>query len=258
MMVASAASAAANAAAKTPNAAAKTPSQPMASAARPGYRSGMRILVPFLLLLAAPAIAFPTPQRDVARIVSPVWADESSRDKAGEANKVIRILNIRPGQTIADIGAGSGYYTMRVAPVVGPKGRVIAQDIVPRYLDDLKRRSAKARLSNVSFVKGSPSDPRLPPASIDVALLIHMYHEIAEPYALLYRLRASLKPDARIAIVDLDRSSAMHGMPKALLVCEVKAVGYALVSIDDLEPGYLAVFKPAAPVDPRTVKACRG
>jgi SAM-dependent methyltransferase len=258
MMVASAASAAANAAAKTPNAAAKTPSQPMASAARPGYRSGMRILVPFLLLLAAPAIAFPTPQRDVARIVSPVWADESSRDKAGEANKVIRILNIRPGQTVADIGAGSGYYTMRVAPVVGPKGRVIAQDIVPRYLDDLKRRSAKARLSNVSFVKGSPSDPRLPPASIDVALLIHMYHEIAEPYALLYRLRASLKPDARIAIVDLDRSSAMHGMPKALLVCEVKAVGYALVSIDDLEPGYLAVFKPAAPVDPRTVKACRG
>ena len=85
-----------------------------------------------------------------------------------------------------------------------------------------------------------------------------MYHEIAEPYALLYRLRASLKPDARIAIVDLDRSSAMHGMPKALLVCEVKAVGYTLVSIDDLEPGYLAVFKPAAPVDPRTVKACRG
>ena len=79
-----------------------------------------------------------------------------------------------------------------------------------------------------------------------------------QPYALLYRLRASLKPDARIAIVDLDRSSALHGMPKSLLVCEVRAVGYDLVSIDDLEPGYLAVFKPAAPVDPHTVKACRG
>ncbi|MFZ4109786.1 MAG: class I SAM-dependent methyltransferase [Polymorphobacter sp.] len=218
----------------------------------------MRSLVSVLLLLAAPASAFPTPQRDVARIVSPVWADESSRDKAGEAGKVIRILNIRPGQTVADIGAGTGYYTMRVAPVVGPKGLVIAQDIVSRYLDDLKRRTSKAKLSNIRFVKGTPSDPRLPKASVDVALLIHMYHEIAEPYALLYRLRASLKPDARIAIVDLDRSSALHGMPKALLVCEVKAVGYALVSIDDLEPGYLAVFKPAAPVDPRTVKACRG
>ncbi len=230
----------------------------MASGARPGYRCTMRSLVPLLLLLAAPAFAFPTPQRDVARIISPVWADESSRDKAGEASKVIRILDIKPGQTVADIGAGSGYYTMRVAPVVGPRGRVIAQDIVPRYLADLQRRTAKAKLGNVRFVRGTPSDPRLPRASIDVALLIHMYHEIAEPYALLYRLRASLKPDARIAIVDLDRSSAMHGMPKALLVCEVKAVGYTLVSIDDLEPGYLAVFKPAAPVDPRTVKACRG
>ncbi len=231
----------------------------MASGARPRYRCGMRLFVPLLLLLlAAPASAFPTPQRDVARIVSPVWADEASRDKAGEAGNVIRILNIRPGQTVADIGAGSGYYTMRIAPVVGPQGRVIAQDVMSRYLDDLKARTAKARLSNVQFVKGSPSDPRLPRASIDVALLIHMYHEIAQPYALLYRLRASLKPDGRVAIVDLDRSSALHGMPKALLVCEVKAVGYALVSLDDLEPGYLAVFKPAAPVDPRTVKACRG
>lgn len=240
----------------------------MASRAKPGYQAIMRVFVPLLFLLATVtsaspllfatrASAFPMPQRNIARIVSPTWADEASRDKAGEATKVMRIVNIRAGQTVADIGAGSGYYTMRVAPVVGPGGRVIAQDIVPRYLDDLKRRTTRAKLANVRFVQGTASDPRLPKASIDVALLIHMYHEIAEPYALLYRLRASLKPDARIAIVDLDRSSAAHGMPKALLVCEVKAVGYALVSIDDLEPGYLAVFKPSAPVDPRTVKACR-
>ena len=230
----------------------------MASRVAPRYPLIMRFLVPVLLLLATPLSAFPTPQRDVARIVSPAWADESSRDKAGEASKVMRILNIRAGQTVADIGAGSGYYTMRVAPIVGPRGQVIAQDIMPRYLDALKRRTAKAGLTNISFIKGTPADPRLPPSRIDVALLIHMYHEIAEPYALLYRLRTSLKPDARVAIVDLDRSSAAHGMPKALLVCEVRAVGYTLVSIDDLEPGYLAVFKLAAPVDPRSVKACRG
>jgi len=230
----------------------------MVSRAAPRYPIAMRVFAPVLLLLATPVSAFPTPQREVARIVSPTWANEPSRDKAGEASKVMRILNIRAGQTVADIGAGSGYYTMRVAPVVGPRGRVIAQDIVPRYLDMLKRRTAKAGLTNISFVKGTPSDPRLPRASIDVALLIHMYHVIAEPYALLYRLRASLKPDARVAIVDLDRPSAAHGMPKAMLVCEVRAVGYALVSMDDLEPGYLAVFKPAAPVDPRSVKACRG
>jgi SAM-dependent methyltransferase len=225
------------------------------------YRGAMRC---HILILAAAGVsfpgaatAFPTPQRDVARIVSPIWADEDSRDKAGEADNVIRALGIRPGQTVADIGAGSGYYTMRVSPVVGPNGVVIAQDIVPRYLDTLKSRVRKAGLKNVRFVVGSASDPKLPTASVDVALLIHMYHEIAQPYELLYRLRSSLKPNSQVAIVDLDRPSEQHGMPKALLTCEVKAVGYALVSIVDLKPGYLAIFKPAAPVDPRTVKACR-
>jgi predicted methyltransferase len=218
----------------------------------------MLALFPSLLLVAAaPVQVFPAPQRDVASIVSPEWADEPSRDRAGEAAKVIRALGISRGQTVADIGAGSGYYTMRVAPVVGPDGMVVAQDIMPRYLDQLKRRVRKAGLTNVRFVRGTASDPRLPPSSVDVALLIHMYHEIARPYELLYRLRTSLKPGGQIAIVDLDRAAEYHGMPKALLACEVKAVGYALVSITDLDPGYLAIFKPAAAVDPRSVKACR-
>ena len=215
----------------------------------------LRFLV--LLLLPVAAFAFPPPQRPVATIVSPVWADEDSRDKAGEATRVIAITGIKAGQTVADIGAGSGYYTMRLSPVVGPKGLVIAQDIVPRYLDQLKRRVAKAGFKNVRFLLGSPSNPRLPPQSVDRALLIHMYHEIAQPYALLYRLRGALREGGRIAIVDLDRPTDQHGMPKALLVCEVKAVGYELVTIEDLQPGYIAVFKPGAKVDPSTVKACR-
>lgn len=210
-----------------------------------------------LLAGATPALAFPLPQREVARIVSPAWANEISRDRAGEAANVIRILGIKPGQTVADIGAGNGYYTMRVAPVVGQSGRVIAQDIVPTYLNRLKKRTAQAHLNNVRFVLGSPVDPRLPKGTIDTALLIHMYHEIAQPYALLYNLRASLKPDGKVAIVDMDRDSAMHGMPKALLVCEVKAVGYVLVTLTDLKPGYLAVFKPGPAVDPATVRGCR-
>jgi len=210
-----------------------------------------------LLLIPVPALAFPVPQREVAHIVSPSWADEASRDKAGEAANVLRILDIQAGQTVADIGAGSGYYTVRVSPVVGPRGLVIAQDIMPRYLDRLKIRTRRAGLKNVRFVLGTPSDPRLPRASVDVALLIHMYHEIAQPYALIYKLRASLKPDGRVAIVDLDRPSGEHGMPKALLICEVRAMGFTLVSLAELKPGYLAVFKPAAAVDPATVKACR-
>ena len=218
----------------------------------------MRILSLLALLAAAPAWAFPSPQREVARIVSPIWADEASRDRAGEAANVIRLLGLGPGQTVADIGAGSGYYTVRVAPVVGPKGHVIAQDVTQRYLDDLKQRVRKAGLTNVRFVLGAPGDPRLQPDSVDVALLIHMYHEIAQPYALLDRLRGSLKPGGRIAIVDLDRPSEQHGMPKATLVCEVRSVGYDLVSITDLAPGYLAIFKPGPPASPQAVKACRG
>lgn len=211
-----------------------------------------------LFVLAAPALGYPTPGRDVARIVSPVWADEASRDAAGEAANVIRLVGIGPGQTVADIGAGSGYYTIRLAPVVGKSGRVIAQDITPQYLRDLKRRVRRAGLHNVGFVQGTASDPRLPRAAVDAALMIHMYHEIAQPYALLGTLRASLRPGGKLAIVDLDRASAAHGMPKALLVCEVQSVGYDLVSITDLSPGYLAIFRLGKPMDPRAVKACRG
>ena len=217
----------------------------------------MRFVPVLLLALSSAAAAFPVPQREVAQIVSPIWADEASRDKAGEAAKVIRLLGIGAGQSVADIGAGSGYYTVRVSPVVGPRGRVIAQDVIPRYLADLKRRVRREGLGNVRFVLGSASDPKLPPASVDTALMIHMYHEVAQPYALLGRLRASLKRGGQLAIVDLDRSAEAHGMPKALLVCEVRAVGYDLVSITDLSPGYLAVFKPGRLVAPAAVKACR-
>ena len=218
----------------------------------------MRALFTLLLLLfAVPAAAFPQPQRPVARIVSPVWADEVSRDRAGEAATVIRLLGLGAGQTVADIGAGGGYYTMRVSPVVGPRGQVIAQDVVPVYLRGLERRVYRAGLTNVRFVLGAAGDPRLAPASVDTALMIHMYHEIAQPYALLERLRGSLKPGGQLAIVDVDRPSEVHGMPKQTLVCEVRSVGYELASITDLKPGYLAVFRPGPAVDAAAVKACR-
>ena len=209
------------------------------------------------LFSAAPAAAFPVPDRPVASIVSAAWDDEASRDRAGEASQVMTRLGIGAGDRVADIGAGGGYYTMRVAPKVGPKGVVFAQDIVPRYLSKLKARVRRAGLRNVRFVLGTPSDPRLPRASVDTALLIHMYHEIAQPYDLLWKLRASLKPGGRIAIVDLDRSTTQHGTPKALLACEVKTVGYGLVGMYELNPGYLAIFAPGPAPDPATVRACR-
>ncbi len=223
-------------------------------AMRPFVVAALAVAAPFLAVAAS---AFPAPQRPVAGIVSPDWSTETARDKAGEATTVMRLLNLRPGLVVADIGAGGGYYTVRVAPRVGPRGMVYAQDIVPKYLDGLKARVRRLGLRNVRFVLGKPFDPGLPPHAVDTALLIHMYHEIEEPYALLWNLRQSLRPGGRVAIVDIDRPADQHGMPRALLACEVKAVGYIPETVTDLHPGYLMVFRlgPAVPAD--TVKACR-
>jgi ubiquinone/menaquinone biosynthesis C-methylase UbiE len=218
------------------------------------------LLLTPLLLAAAPAaltLKLPTLQRPVAPVVALEWGDEAARDRAGEAADVMRIAGIKPGMAIADIGAGTGYHVMRLAPVVGPTGRVFAQDISQAALNQVRRRVTAAKFTNVRTVRGSGANARLPAASIDVALMIHMYHEIEQPFLLLDRLRRSLRAGGRIVIVDLDRPSQQHGMPKALLLCEVKAVGYELVSITDITQGYAAVFRPGLRPKAGSVRACR-
>lgn len=209
------------------------------------------------LPLLTAATSLPRPQRPVAKIVSMAWGDEAARDKLGEAADVMRIAGIKPGMAVADIGTGGGYYVLRVAPVVGPQGRVFAQDISATALERLRQRTMAAKLTNVRFVQGSQANARLPDSAVDVALMIHMYHEIEQPYLLLDRLRRSLKPGGRVVVVDLDRPSQDHGMPKALLACEVKAVGYELVTMADIAQGYVAVFRPGVRPRPESVKACR-
>ena len=166
---------------------------------------------------------------------------------------------ITPGMTVADIGAGEGYYTIRLAAKVGPRGRVLAEDITPEYLRALGTRVEREHLDNVSVRLGTPDDPRLPPASFDRVLLIHMYHEIADPYAFLWHLRPALAPGGRVIIVDADRSTDAHGTPPHLLACELAAVGYALVDQADMPSagGYLAAFEARGPrPEPRAIKGC--
>src|SRR5215467_672986 len=138
----------------------------------------------FIAQSGAPAAAFPKPDRPVADIVSPIWHDEKERDDAGEPRQLVRLLGIKSGITVADIGAGSGYYVVRLSPIVGPHGRVIAEDVVPEYLRMLRRRVRDLRLQNVAISLGEPQDPRLPADTLDVAILVHMYHEVTQPYAL--------------------------------------------------------------------------
>jgi SAM-dependent methyltransferase len=200
----------------------------------------------FMAPSGAPAAAFPKPKRPIADIVSPIWHGEKERDAADEPRQVVGLLGIKPGMTVADIGAGSGYYVVRLAPIVGPNGRIIAEDVVPEYLRSLRKRVRDLGLQNVTISVGEPYDPRLPAHSLDAAILVHMYHEIAQPYGLLYNLAPALKLGARVGIVDAIGPTSEHGTPPSLLRCELAAVGYREIEFHPLtgSNAYLAIFAP--------------
>ncbi len=213
-----------------------------------------------LLLVGAAPLRFPSADRPVASIIADQWSDETSRDAAKEAEQVMVFLGTKPGMVVADIGAGSGYYTVRLAPRVMPTGRVIAEDIVPAYVRTLRARVRKLGLKNVTVVQGYGDNPRLPTRALDAALMVHMYHEVRQPYALLWHIRSSLKPGGKVAVVDIDRPTQQHGTPKAQLQCEFGAVGYRRIGDLDLGAagGYLAVFEPiGARPAPSAIKPCR-
>lgn len=203
---------------------------------------------------------FPAADRPVASIVSDRWSNEEARDRLNEAGLVMAKAAIKPGMTVADIGAGEGYYTIRLAQKVGGEGRVLAQDIVPAVRDALAERVARERLENVSVKLGTPADPKLPDRSFDRIFMVHMYHEIGQPYEFLWRMRPSLRPGGLVVVVDADRPTRDHGTPPELLRCEFAAVGYSRIAIEEMRSagGYLATFRPAgARPDPASIKPCR-
>ena len=202
---------------------------------------------------------FPVADRPVAHIVSSRWSNEEARDRLNEASEVMNKAGIAKGMTVADIGAGEGYYTIRLASRVGKTGRVLAEDIVASVRDTLAERVAREDLENVSVRLGAPADPKLPDASFDRVLMVHMYHEIEQPYEFLWRLRPSLKPDGLVVVVDANRQTQNHGTPPALLRCEFEAVGYRQVSMTEMPSagGYMATFRAAgARPEPEAIKPC--
>jgi SAM-dependent methyltransferase len=203
---------------------------------------------------------FPAPDRPVAGIVSPEYSDEKTRDGHGEAERVMNRLGIEPPQRVADIGAGLGYYTVRIAGRLGSGATIYATDVKAEYLDRLRARLAREGIAGVTLILGLPRDPRLPLHSVDVAILSHMYHEIENPYEFLYRLQPSLAPGARVGVIDMDRPTQRHGTPPALLRCELAAVGYRQLDLISLAPadGYLAVFARPESLPPAgAIRPCR-
>jgi len=203
--------------------------------------------------------AFPEPHRPVAPIVSSRYLNEDARDGAGEFETVTRLAEVAPRMSVADIGAGEGYYTVRLSPMVGSKGRVLAEDIVPETINALAQRVQRERLDNVAIKLGQANDPQLPPASFDRVFMIHMYHEIARPSEFLWNLRGALKSDGRVIVVDADRPTQNHGTPPRLLLCEFSAVGYGLTRFERLpdSEAYFAQFEPRGPrPEPRDIPDC--
>ncbi|MEY4618894.1 MAG: hypothetical protein RIS65_66 [Pseudomonadota bacterium] len=205
------------------------------------------------------AEAFPRAERLVSKAGDTEFSTEAARDEAGEAEFVMDWAGIQLGTTVADIGAGEGYYTIRLADRVGPKGRVLAQDINRDALDRLGGRVTREQLDNVAIKEGALDDPRLPENSFDRVFMVHMYHEIGEPYAFLWRMRPALAKGGQVIVVDRDRPTAQHGIPPKLLFCEFDAVGYRLTGFTEQLKlgGYIARFEVSGKrPEPSKIKTC--
>jgi SAM-dependent methyltransferase len=207
----------------------------------------------------ATSTEFPRAYRPVSKAGDTQYSTEAARDEAGEAKFVMDWAGIKLGTTVADIGAGEGYYTIRLGERVGPKGRVLAQDINRGALDRLGERVTREQLDNVAIKEGAVDDPRLPEHSFDRVFMVHMYHEVGEPYAFLWRLRPALADGGEVIVVDRDRATDQHGIPPKLLFCEFAAVGYRLTGFsEELKlGGYIARFTLSGPrPEPEAIKTC--
>jgi predicted methyltransferase len=172
--------------------------------------------------------------------------ESPGRDERLQINRVMDILGIAPGKAVADIGAGSGWFTVRAARRVGPAGRVYAIDINPEATRYIDRRVQREALSNVKTILSKADDPLLPPSAVDAVLLLKTYHEIADPVSLLKHLRPALKPTARVGVIDRNGNGSDHGVSSKIVVEEAAQAGYRLVSTYDFVKGdgmdYFLVF----------------
>jgi predicted methyltransferase len=156
--------------------------------------------------------------------------EEPGRDKRLQIDRVMDLLNLKPGSTVADIGAGGGWFSVRAARRVAPNGQVIAEEINPKAIVSIQQRAQREHLSNITTMLGTPDDPRLSPNTLDAALMLKVYHEIAHPPLVLASLRAALRPGARFGIIDRNGNGADHGLNESIVRAEVERAGFHQVA----------------------------
>ena len=202
----------------------------------------------------SPAVATGQDQSDaINRPTSKPYTGELSifedpkRDERLQPNRIMDTLGIKEGSTVADVGAGSGWFTVRAARRVGAGGAVYAVDINRDYLDYIEKRAKRENLVNIRVVLGKDDDPLLPEKSIDAVLLLKTYHEIAQPIRLLKRTRAAMRANALLGIIDRNGKGDDHGLDKEVVIEEARRVGFLLVNqYDFVKPDnvdYFLVFR---------------
>ena len=193
----------------------------------------------------APADVHPVSGRRYAQVMSAAgaaWLDRPERIEEEQPDRALDVLEIQPGSVVADVGAGSGYFTTRLAGRVGPTGRVYTVDIQPEMLRLLGLRLKADRLTNVSLVQGQVDNPNLSPATLDLELMVDVYHEFSAPQTMLRHLRDALKPNGRLVLLEYrkeDRSIPIredHKMSVAEAKLEVEAEGFTLSTVNQSLP----------------------
>ena len=176
--------------------------------------------------------------------------EEPNRDALLHTDRVMDELHLRSGSTVADIGAGGGWFSVRAARRVGPAGHVLAEDINPHAVDAIRERAGREHLPQITAVLGTPDDPKLPLDTLDAALMLRVYHEVAHPPLMLEALHGALKTGGRFGVVDHPGNGADHGIDAEVVRREVERAGFRYVGLYDFPKGdqndYMIVFQKLA------------
>ena len=210
--------------------------------------------VPIVLVLLLLAQAtHPLTGRQIAPVMDAsgaAWLDRPEREAEEKPDLALDLLQIRAGMVVADVGAGTGYMSLRMARRVGPTGKVYANDLQPEMLQKLRAASQREKLENVETVQGTEADPRLPPNTMDLVLLVDVYHEFSQPQAMLDKIRESLKPDGRLVLLEYRKEDPKvpirteHKMTVAEVKAEVEPEGYKMDKVLEILPRqHIIIFR---------------
>jgi ubiquinone/menaquinone biosynthesis C-methylase UbiE len=191
--------------------------------------------------------------REIAQVMGPggiAWLDRSEREQEEHPEIVMDALGLRGGEVVADLGAGSGYFTFRIAPRVGQTGRVLAVEIQDEMLETIRRRAETLKVTNVQEIKGSETNPKLPASGVDLVLMVDVYHELAFPFEVMTKVREALKPGGRAVFVEYRKEDRqlpikeVHKMSVDQLKKEMQAVGLMHVrTVETLPSQHIVIFE---------------